>query len=153
MQLEIPYFFLYPKGASKETVRGSWKFPEFSIAQSDKEMQVIEIGETNAAGFGLDRIEVSPVELTVYDIFPEDHLVMTVVLDKDGRKLACAGNNTNELAVSGYDISEITVYLYDYDEYMEIKGLALGENSTAFREILEKNALYEKKISIETDKS
>ena len=153
LQLEIPYFFLYPKGDSKETVHGSWKFPEFSIAQSDKEMHVIEIGETNAAGFGLDRIEVSPVELTVYDIFPEDHLVMTVVLDKDGRKLACAGNNTNELAVSGYDISEITVYLYDYDEYMEIKGLALGENSTAFREMLENNALYEKKISIETDKS
>ena len=72
-------------------------------------MQVIEIGETNAAGFGLDRIEVSPVELTVYDIFPEDHLVVTVVLDKDGRKLTYAGNNTNELAVSGYDISEITV--------------------------------------------
>ena len=71
------------------------------------------------------------------------------MLDKDGRKLTYAGNNTNELAVSGYDISEITVYLYDYDEYMEIKGLALGENSTAFREILEKNALYEKKISIE----
>jgi hypothetical protein len=40
-------------------------------------MQVIEIGETNEAGFGLDRIEVSPVELTVYDIFPEDHLVVT----------------------------------------------------------------------------
>ena len=153
LQLEIPYFFLYPKGASKETVRGSWKFPEFSIAQSDKEMQVIEIGETNEAGFGLEKIEVSPVELTVYDIFPEDHLVVTVVLDKDGRKLTYAGNNTNELAVSGYDISEITVYLYDYDEYMEIKGLALGEDSTAFREILEKNALYEKKISIETDKS
>ena len=152
-QLEIPYFFLYPKGTSEETIHGSWKFPELSVSQSDKEMQVIEIGETNAAGFGLDRIEVSPVELTVYDIFPEDHLVMTVVLDKDGRKLTYAGNNTNELAVSGYDISEITVYLYDYEEYMEIKGLALGENSTAFREILEKNALYEKKISIETDKS
>ena len=30
LQLEIPYFFLYPKGASKETVRGSWKFPELS---------------------------------------------------------------------------------------------------------------------------
>ena len=30
---------------------------------------------------------------------PEDHLVMTVVLDKDGRKLTYAGNNTNELAV------------------------------------------------------
>ena len=153
LQLEIPYFFLYPKGASEETVHGSWKFPELSVSQSDKEMQVIEIGETNEAGFGLDRIEVSPVELTVYDIFPEGHLVMTVVLDKDGRKLTYAGNNTNELAVSGYDISEITVYLYDYDEYMEIKGLALEENWTAFREILEKNALYEKKISIETDKS
>ena len=146
MQLEIPYFFLYPKGASEETVRGNWKFPELSVSQSDKEMQVIEIGETNATGFGLEKIEVSPVELTVYNKYPTDHLVMTVVLDKNGRKLPYAGNNTNELAVSGYDISEITVYLYDYDEYMEIKGLALGENSTAFREMLEKNALYEKRF-------
>ena len=150
LQLEIPYFFLYPKGASKETVRGSWKFQELSIAQSDKKMQVIEINETNAAGFGLDRIEISPVELTVYDKYPEDHLVMTIVLDNDGRKLAYAGNNTNELAVSGYDLSEITVYLYDYDEYMEIKGLAY-KNPEAFREMLETNALYEKRISIETD--
>lgn len=69
---------------------------------------------------------------------------MTVVLDKDGRKLTYAGNNTNELSVSGYDISEITVYLYDYDEYMEIKGLALGDNSTAFREILEKMLFMKK---------
>ena len=150
LQLEIPYFFLYPEGSSEETVRGSWKFPELSISQSGKEMQVIEINETNAAGFGLDRIEVSPVELTVYNIFPEDHLVTAVVLDKNGRKLAGAGSNTNELAVSGYDISEITVYLYDYDEYMESKGLA-HKDPAAFRDTLEKNALYEKRISIETD--
>ena len=148
LQLEMTYFFLYPKGASEETVRGSWKFPELSISQSDKGVQVIEINETNAAGFGLEKIEVSPVELTVYDKYPEDHLVMTVVLDKDGRKLAYAGNKTNELAVSGYDISEITVYLYDYDEYMEIKGLAY-KDLTAFREMLETNALYRKQISIE----
>lgn len=151
LQLEMTYFFLYPKGASEETIRGSWKFPELSISQSDKGVQVIEINETNTAGFGLEKIEVSPVELTVYDIFPEDHLVMTVVLDKEGRKLAYAGNNTRELAISGYDISEITVYLYDYEEYMEIKGLAL-KDQTAFREALEKNALYEKKIPIEIDK-
>ena len=151
LQLEIPYFFLYPKGASEETVHGSWKFPELSIVQSDKGVQIIEVGETNAAGFGLDRIEVSPVELTVYDKYPEEHLVMTVVLDRDGRKLAYAGNNTNELVTSGYDISEITVYLYDYEEYMEIKGLAY-KDPAAFRDALEKNALYEKKIPIETDK-
>lgn len=148
LQLEMTYFFLYPKGASEETVRGSWKFSELSISQSDKGVQVIEINETNAAGFGLEKIEVSPAELTVYDKYPEDHLVMTVVLDKDGRKLAYAGNKTNELAVSGYDISEITVYLYDYDEYMEIKGLAY-KDLTAFREMLETNALYRKQISIE----
>lgn len=151
LQLEMTYFFLYPKGASEETVHGSWKFPELSISRSDKGVQTIAINETNAAGFGLEKIEVSPVELTVYDRYPDDHLVMTVVLDKNGRKLAYAGNNTNELATSGYDISEITVYLYDYEEYMEIKGLAL-EDLTAFREILEKNALYEKKIPIEIDK-
>ena len=34
LQLEIPYFFLYPKGASKETVRGNWKFPELSVSQA-----------------------------------------------------------------------------------------------------------------------
>lgn len=151
LQLEIPYFFLYPKGASEETVHGSWKFPEISVSQSDNGMQVIEINETNAAGFGLEKIEVSPVELTVYDISPEDHLVMTVVLDKEGRKLAYAGNNANELITSGYDISEITVYLYDYEEYMEIKGLAF-KDLTAFRDTLEKNALYEKKIPLEIDK-
>lgn len=147
LQLELTCFFLYPKGASEETVHGSWKLPELSISQSDKGLQTIEINETNAAGFGLEKIEVSPVELTVYDRYPDDQLVMTVVLDKDGRKLAYAGNNTNELAISGYDISEITVYLYDYEEYMEIKGLAL-KDLTAFRDTLEKNALYEKKISI-----
>lgn len=147
LQLELTCFFLYPKGASEETVHGSWKLPELSISQSDKGLQTIEINETNAAGFGLEKIEVSPVELTVYDRYPDDQLVMTVVLDKDGRKLTYAGNNTNELAISGYDISEITVYLYDYEEYMEIKGLAL-KDLTAFRDTLEKNALYEKKISI-----
>ncbi len=151
LQLEISYLFLYPKGASHKTVRGSWKFPELSVSQSDKGVQVIEVNETNTAGFGLEKIEVSPVELTVYDRYPDDHLVVTVVLDKDGRKLAYAGNNTSELAISGYDISEITVYLCDYEEYMEIKGLA-WENPTAFRDTLEKNALYEKKIPIEIDK-
>lgn len=151
LRLEMTYFFLYPKGASEETVRGSWKFPELSISQSDKGVQVIEINEKNAAGFGLEKIEVSPVELTVYDTYPEDHLVMAVVLDKNGRKLAYAGNNANELATSGYDISEITIYLYDYEEYMEIKGLAL-EDLTAFRNTLEESALYEKKIPIEIDK-
>lgn len=153
LQLEIPYFFLYPKGASKETVRGSWKFPEFSIAQSDKEMQVIEIGEQMRQASGWKKSKSLRWSLRYMTFSRKIILFVTVVLDKDGRKLTYAGNNTNELAVSGYDISEITVYLYDYDEYMEIKGLALGENSTAFREILEKNALYEKKISIETDKS
>ena len=151
LQLEIPYFFLYPKDSDNKTVQGSWKFPELTISQSDKGVQIIEINETNAAGFGLESIEVSPVELTIHDIFPKDHLVMAVVLDKNGQKLAYAGNNANELATSGYDISEITVYLYDYEEYMEIKGLAL-EDLTAFRDTLEKNALYEKKIPIEIDK-
>ena len=63
---------------------------------------------------------------------------MTVVLDKDGRKLTYAGNNTNELAVSGYDISEIMYH--DYDEYMETGVLAL-EKIHSIREILRKRFL------------
>ena len=43
---------------------------------------------------------------------PEDHLVVTVVLDKDGRKLTYAGNNTNELAVSSFFSAVRTEEIY-----------------------------------------
>ncbi len=40
------------------------------------------------------------------------------------------------------------MYLCDYDEYMEIKGLTY-KDPEVFRDTLEKNALYRKQISIE----
>ncbi len=40
------------------------------------------------------------------------------------------------------------MYLCDYDECMEIKGLTY-KDPEVFRDTLEKNALYRKQISIE----
>lgn len=143
---EIEYFFLYSEDG-KDRVRGCWSFPELTIVQSDRDVQVIEIDEVNEEGIGLESIEVSPVEITLHPTAPAERLIMALALDKNGKKLPYAGNNTNELSVSGYDISEITVYICDYDEYMdEIKGYALREDETKFREILSEKALYQKKI-------
>ena len=145
LNFEIEYFYLYSE-AGKDRVRGSWKFPELTIVQSDKDVQVIEIGEVNEEGIGLETIEVSPVEITLHPTAPSDRLIMAVALDKNGKKLPYAGTNTNELAVSGYDVSEITVYICDYDEYMEIKGYALQEDGSKFKEILNEKALYQKTV-------
>ena len=145
LAFEIEYFFLY-SAEGTERVRGSWKFPELTIEQSDKDVRVIEIGEVNEAGVGLESIEVSPVEITLHPTAPSDRLIMAVALDKNGKKLPYAGTNTNELAVSGYDVSEITVYICDYDEYMDLKGYALQDDGNKFRETLDEKALYQKTV-------
>ncbi|MCM1124511.1 MAG: hypothetical protein NC416_18200, partial [Eubacterium sp.] len=95
---------------------------------------------------GLDRIEISPVELTLHTIEPANRLTFAVVLDKDGKRLVSGSSNAYELAVGGHDISMVTVYICDYDEYMdEIKAYAL-EDDVIFQNVLEERALFQAEI-------
>ncbi len=130
-------------------VRGHWKFPSCKIEKSETDVQTIEIYEVNEQGIGLDKIELSPVELTLYTTEPADCLTFAVALDKNGRKLASGSTNAYELATAGHDISTVTVYICEYDEYMdEIKAYALEDEET-FRNILEEKALYKKVVDMQ----
>lgn len=130
-------------------VRGHWEFPSCRIEKSETDVRTIEIHEVNEQGIGLDKIELSPVELTLYTTEPADCLTFAVALDKNGRKLASGSTNAYELATAGHDISTVTVYICEYDEYMdEIKAYALEDEGT-FRNMLEKKALYKKVVDIQ----
>ncbi len=122
---------------------GSWKF-DLDIVQKKENTQIISVNETNEAGIGLESLEISPVEMTVNTIAPSGRYVFEVVLDADGRPLESGSGNTTELAVAGHDISTVYVYVCDETEYLDsLKGYIGSED---FQEILEREALFKKKI-------
>ena len=132
-------------------VRGSWEFSPCRIEKSIADIQTIQVGKVNEQGIGLDMIEISPVELTLHTIEPANRLTFAVALDKEGKKLASGSSNAYELATTGHDISTVTVYICDYNEYMdEIKAYAL-EDDKKFRNMLEERALF--KTVVDTQKN
>lgn len=127
-------------------VRGNWEFQSCAIEKSGTDVQTIQINEVNEQGIGLDMIEISPVELTLHTAEPSGCLTFAVVLDKNGKKLTSSSTNAYELATTGHDISTVTVYICDYDEYMdEIKAYAL-EDEEKLGSMLEERALFKKVV-------
>lgn len=130
---------------------GEWNF-SFRITQSDTGMRSIPVDEVNEQGIGVDHIELTPVELSVYTVEPKGSLYYTAALDKNG--LALSGRNAywsddtvkNEMIIAGHDISEITVYICDYEAYMEIDTTLIAPGE--FREELEELALFKTRIQI-----
>lgn len=128
---------------------GEWNFA-FRITQSSTGMRSIQVNEINEQGIGVDHIDLTPVELSVYTVEREDSPYYTVALDRNG--LVLPGGNAyrsgetvrNEMITGGHDISEITVYICDYDAYMEIDKTLMVPGE--FREELEQLALFKTKI-------
>lgn len=128
---------------------GEWNF-SFQIAQSDTGMRSIQVDEINEQGIGVDHIELTPIELSVYTAGPKDGSYYTVALDRNG--LALSGGNAywsgdtvkNEMIIADHDISEITIYICDYDSYMEIDKTLMAPGE--FRAELEEQALFKTKI-------
>lgn len=138
------------ENGNRYRVRGNWEFPSCRIEKSTADLKTIQVGEVNEQGIGLDTIEISPVELTLHTVEPANRLTFAVALDKEGKQLASGSSNAYELATTGHDISTVTVYICDYDEYMdEIKAYAL-EDDEKFRNVLEEKALF--KTVVDTQK-
>lgn len=152
MQLQIDGFRIYPyqqeTGVEPYKVKGTWTILDtLDIRQSSTNSAVIRIDETNEEGIGLEYIELSPVELTLHMLQNGDRLTFAVVFDKDGRRIRHGGTNAYDLAIYGHDISVITIYVCDYDEYMdELKGIGLQQGDAVFQEVLEERSLYKKTI-------
>jgi len=142
-------YYQYPNKYEHWWQEGSWSY-DLTITQKDKASRVIEVNQTNEAGIGLKKIELSSVEMTL-DIINGSELTMAVALDADGNKIENGSTNAYELAIAGHDISEVYIYICDYDEYMdEIKGYGVPGNNLgrSFQEVLEEKAVF--KTVVET---
>ena len=134
-------------GPSKQSIKGSWRISGIPIRQSAKDMRSISVKDVNAAGFGIDHIDFSPLEMTIYPVEPSNRLTFAAVLDRDGRLLHSGGDNCYQLAIQGHDISEITIYIFDYEEYMdEIKAYTESADTASLKKILTERCLYQKSV-------
>ena len=119
-------------------IDGPWHFNfEVNVDRQNTSTRAIDVEGVS----GLSKITVSktPFELELdYDDPNADYIV--VALDKDGKHMS-AVNNMDMLPVEGHDVSEITLYVCDYNEYMdEIKGQQL--ETAGAKKILDDKALW-----------
>ena len=134
---------------TKFMVRGEWNYPTVKIQKSNKDVRTIQLDEVNEEGIGVEKIEVSPVELTLHIVKPADRLLYGVVLDKNGKMLINGSSNPYELTTAGRDISTVSIYICDYDEYMdEIWGYDYElEAAGKLQSVLEEKALFKTKVT------
>lgn len=148
MELQIDSFQGYcTEKISDETgnrykVKGNWNFPILNIEKSTADIKTIQINEVNEDGIGVEYIELSPVELTLHIIEPADQLVFAVAVDKNGKQLMGGSSDAYVLSTNGRDVSEVTVYIFDYDEYMDKKQYTLEKEGDELIQILEEYALF-----------
>lgn len=138
---------------TKFMVRGEWNYPAVKIQKSDKDIRTIQLDEVNEEGIGVEKIELSPVELTLHIVEPTDRSLTGEVLDNKGKMLIGGGNsrsrNVYEWTTSGRDISTVSVYICDHDEYMDkIWGMEDElENDEKLQSVLEEMALFKTKVT------
>lgn len=156
MQLQIDRFRGYPEsegqgGLDDYRINGIWTIPDtLDISPSKQGSTTIWINEMNEEGIGMEYIEISPIELTLHPYKDTDRLCIAVAFDKDSRWIENGSTNFYELATQDHDTSVITVYICDYDEYMdELKGIRIQQGDAAFQKVLEERALYKKVIEVE----
>ena len=95
-------------------------------------------------------VQISPVEVTLNPINTKEEeglVIDSVILDAKGHKLESGSMDSPDVyAIGDSDISTLYVYVCEWDEYMDIKGLALEEDVSLFQNALEECALYKKVI-------
>lgn len=129
-------------------IDGRWSMPSaWDVSCSDAGTERIRIEEKNEKGYGIDFIEVSPIEVTVH-VYDTGNADCVAVLDRNGRPLAMGEGG--QFSAYARDISRITVYICDFDKWVDLKSEAWRENKTLdeqlYAQLLEANALYKKTV-------
>lgn len=129
-------------------IDGRWNMPSaWDVRCSDAGTERIRIEEKNEKGYGIDFIEVSPIEVTVH-VYDTGNADCVAVLDRNGRPLAMGEDG--QFSAYARDISRITVYICDFDKWVDLKSEAWRENKTLdeqlYAQLLEANALYKKTV-------
>ncbi|MCM1387457.1 MAG: DUF4179 domain-containing protein [Bacillus sp. (in: Bacteria)] len=124
---------------------GSFRFT-IPITQTDSVAKVISVNEVNEAGFGIESIEISTMELTLNTIEKTTEAMWTVVFDADGEEIKFGGDN-DVYVTAGHDISTISVYICRFDDWEEAKTERENTGDVEnFRKRIEACALFGTKI-------
>ncbi|MCI9464450.1 MAG: DUF4179 domain-containing protein [Lachnospiraceae bacterium] len=111
---------VYPNPYKHWYCEGNWLF-EIPVTQSADAGRLISLNQVNEEGFGIESIELSPVEMTVKDILPaDDQGIVTWILafDADGEEIR-GTDSGNVFAVAGHDVSTITFYICEFEKVEE----------------------------------
>lgn len=146
-EITPPDWYDFPNKHAHWWLDGPFTF-HLPIKMDRENAQIVTVDEMNDTGAGLYQVSKTKFEITVEEKCSKKRAesgVFSVVLDADGKVLP-VGNSSSVSTYATYDrdVSEVYVYVCDYVEYMdEIKG---DRNKENFQQILEKRALYSKKV-------
>lgn len=120
---------------------GTWHFT-IPVRRTDENIRTIEVDQYNAAGVGVENIEISSVEMTVHTVIPDEASLCTVVFDANGGQIMNQNSSNAGFAMltDGHDISTVSVYFCDLDAYFELDDAGRGEDLA--EEEVEKIAQY-----------
>ncbi len=138
------------------TLEGDWNF-SVDVEKNTSDSITKETKAVDDDGNGILSVTKTPFEISL-DVADPDFKYFAVVLDADGNLMAANGTSGSvyTVAIQDSDVSSISVYLCDYDEYMdELKGYYFSDDyqekakTKTFKQLLDERALASDTISFE----
>ena len=130
------------------TLEGDWNF-SVDVEKNTSDSITKETKAVDSDGNGILSVTKTPFEISL-DVTDPEFKYFAVVLDADGNLLSANGTSGSAytVAVQDSDVSSISVYLCDYDEYMdELKGYYFSEDyqekakTKTFKQLLDEHAV------------
>lgn len=127
-----------------ECIEGNWNFT-LDIEKNNSGCIVKEINEKDENGFGISKITKTPYEIQAEAILPEGESIadyFVAIRDAQGKPLESQGDNAEVYSIYNRDVSKVTVYICDYETYMNECKAENWQN-------LPKKAVYAKEITFD----
>lgn len=127
-----------------ECIEGNWNFT-LDIEKNNSGCIVKEINERDENGFGISKITKTPYEIQAEAILPEGESIadyFVAIRDAEGKPLESQGDNAEVYSIYNRDVSKVTVYICDYETYMNECKAENWEN-------LPDKAVYSKEVVLD----
>lgn len=130
------------------TLEGDWNF-SVDVEKNTSDSITKETTAIDSDGNGILSVTKTPFEISL-DVEDPESKYFAVVLDADGNLMSDNGTSGSAytVAIQDSDVSSISVYLCDYDKYMdELKGYYFSEDyqekakTKTFKQLLDEHAV------------
>lgn len=138
------------------TLEGEWNF-SVDVEKNTSDSVTKETKAVDSNGNGILSVTKTPFEISL-DVSDPDFKYFAVVLDANGNLMSANGSSgsVNTVAIQDNDVSSISVYLCDYDEYMdELKGYYFSDDyqekakTKTFKQLLNEHAVASDTVTFE----